>query len=180
MTKSASLIKKPNPNANMSMSAAGRLRLASRERLKLEYYNDGGKNKGHCTYGYGTLVHRGVCTEDELKIKVTVEMADASLNSRIREAESAIRRNVTQALNQEQFDALVSFVYNNGPSGSSRVFDAINENTLDVAADRMEQRVTSTQKGKSIRLRGLVERRREESAPFRKGSTVVNNEDKKQ
>jgi len=167
MAQPATATKKESPNAKLSMSAEGRLRLASRERLRLEYYNDGGKNRGHCTYGYGTLVHRGVCTEEELAIRVTKEMADASLNSRIRDAENAIRRNVMQELNQEQFDALVSFVYNNGPSGSFRVFEAINDNNFDIAADRMEARITSNQGGKSVRLRGLIERRREETTPFR-------------
>ncbi|WP_206997464.1 lysozyme [Trinickia mobilis] len=167
MAQPATATKKQSPNAKLSMSAAGRLRLASRERLRLEYYNDGGKNKGHCTYGYGTLVHRGVCTEEELTITVTNEMADASLTSRIRDAENAIRRNVTQELNQEQFDALVSFVYNTGPTGAIAVFERLNAGEFEAAADVISSRTHSRQNAKLVHLKGLVSRRTEESAPFR-------------
>jgi hypothetical protein len=35
--------------------------------------------KSNCTYGYGTLVHHGICMEDELKIKVTEKMVEETL-----------------------------------------------------------------------------------------------------
>jgi GH24 family phage-related lysozyme (muramidase) len=158
--------KADNHNAELSLSSEGRLKLARTERLVLAYYNDGGKNKGHCTYGYGTLVHRGVCTEEELKLPVTLEMAEGTLNSRIRDAENAVKRNVTYGLNQEQFDALVSYTYNKGPRGALKAVDLINKEKLKEAADYILVDTGSIKNGKKIQLRGLIGRRREEAAPF--------------
>ncbi|MFC5475038.1 lysozyme [Paraherbaspirillum soli] len=157
---------KDKPNTGFLMSAKGRLRLASRERLVLAYYNDGGKNKGHCTYGYGTLVHRGVCTKEEMKLPVSLAKAEVKLNSGIRDAESAIKRNLTYPLNQDQFDALVSLTYNAGPTGAGKVFLSLNEGKLQAAIDKIKKMIYATQNGKKVAMRGLINRREEESAPF--------------
>jgi Lysozyme inhibitor LprI len=47
------------PNETMQMSPSGRTALRQRERAVLSYYNDAANN---CTYGVGTLAHRGPCT----------------------------------------------------------------------------------------------------------------------
>ncbi|MFC5473559.1 lysozyme [Paraherbaspirillum soli] len=165
---------KDKPNAGYSLSAKGRLRLVSWERLVLAYYNDGGKNKGNCTYGYGTMVHRGVCTKEEMKLPVSLAKAEVKLNSGIRDAERGIKRNVTYSLNQEQFDALVSLTYNAGIAGSGQVFTLINNDKLQEAADYMEtEMVYSIQKGKRVLMPGLIRRRKEESAPFKMVSNEV-------
>lgn len=54
--------KPTRPNATMKMSPEGRARLRATEKAIHRYYNDMGKNKGHCTWGVGILAHKGVCT----------------------------------------------------------------------------------------------------------------------
>ena len=52
----------------MYMSVKARINLRQREKKVMRFYDDGGKpGVGHCTYGYGTLAHRGPCTAEELK-----------------------------------------------------------------------------------------------------------------
>ena len=63
-----------NPNAHMRMSLEAKGRMRSTERAVYKYYNDMGKNKGHCTWGAGILAHRGVCSEEELGKKVSVTL----------------------------------------------------------------------------------------------------------
>jgi lysozyme len=155
-----------NPNKKMSISAAGILAIKKHEKKMLRYYNDLGKSKGNCTYGYGTLVHYGICTEDELKIKVTEEMVEEALKKKIREFEGVVRRNVTYPLNQEQFDALVSFTYNLGPGGAMNTFIIINRGDLDEAASNIRKSITAKVAKKQVVVRGLIRRRKEESAPF--------------
>ena len=68
------------PNAHMRMSLEAKARMRSTERAVYKYYNDMGKNKGHCTWGAGILAHRGVCSEEELGRKVSVTSAGAASN----------------------------------------------------------------------------------------------------
>lgn len=126
---------------------------------------------GHCSYGFGTLVHKGPCTQEELKTKVTDEMVRTSFESRLREAERAVERNIKVPLSQQQFDALVSLSYNTGAYGARDVFKLVNARKMKEAADLISRMVYSTQtrKGKKVlvMMTGLVARREKESAPFR-------------
>lgn len=60
-------------NKELRMSAAGMASLRRREDAVLRYYNDLANN---CTFGVGTLVHSGRCTDEELQRPVTVEHVD--------------------------------------------------------------------------------------------------------
>jgi lysozyme len=100
------------PNATMKMSLQGRVRLRATERAVYRYYNDMGKDKGHCTWGVGILAHKGVCTKEEMGKKVSVEMLDREFEKKITETEGIVRRNIHVPLNQAQFDALCSLSYN--------------------------------------------------------------------
>jgi GH24 family phage-related lysozyme (muramidase) len=156
----------------MRMSTEGRANLHQREKLVMKFYDDGGRpGVGHCSYGFGTLAHRGPCTAEELKTEVTDEMVKTSFESRVREAEQAVERHIKVPLNQQQFDALVSFSYNTGARGARDVFKLINAGKMKEAADLIARMVYSTQtrKGKKVlvRMTGLVARREKESAPFR-------------
>ncbi|WP_441295146.1 lysozyme [Massilia cavernae] len=141
------------------------------EKNVYKYYNDMGKNKGHCTWGAGILAHRGVCTPEELSKKVNVEMVDQEFERRVAVAERAVRRNIRVPLNQSQFDALCSLTYNTGPTGASGTYGYINANDLAGAADNISRmiKVTVKEKGKKklVIAPGLIKRREEESAPFR-------------
>lgn len=153
----------------MTMSAAARARMRATEKAVLKYYNDMGKNRGNCTWGIGFYAHKGVCTEEELARKVNAASVDVEYEKRIAEAERRVKNLVQTRLNQDQFDALVSFTYNTRNDANRPVYDAINRNDFRQAAEIMTASVY-VRVGNAAKLApGLVRRRAEESAPFRKG-----------
>lgn len=158
-------------NADMKMSPEARARMRATEKNVYRYYNDMGKNKGHCTWGAGILAHKGVCSEEELGKKVSAEMVDLEFEKRVSEAERAVRRNIKVKLDQAQFDALCSLTYNAGARGSRETYAYINRGDFNGAANNMSKltKVTVIEQGKrkSIIAPGLIKRRTEESAPFR-------------
>jgi lysozyme len=159
-----------NPNASLTLSPDARQRMRNREAVR-GYYNDGGGNRGHCTYGIGILAHRGPCTPEELSRPLTATQIEASFSAAVREAERAVQRNVTQqALTQAQFDALVSFTYNTGVGHAQPVYRRVNLGDLQGAATAISTYTNSTRGGHRVHMRGLIERRQEESAPFRQSS----------
>ncbi|WP_436017899.1 lysozyme [Trinickia sp. LjRoot230] len=137
----------------------------------MRYYDDSVRN---CTFGIGTLVHLGPCTQEELQRQVAPAAVEAEFVRRVHEAELAVRRNVPDRnLTQAQFDALVSFTYNLGATGARSVLHTANRGEDTRVANQMEQYVYAhprDDRGRRLpprRQPGLVTRRREESAPFR-------------
>jgi GH24 family phage-related lysozyme (muramidase) len=123
--------KSPSLMAASGKSVAGgasrKLRLSKRgaqfiarfEGIRLKLYND---PAGHCTIGIGHLVHRGRCNGSEpaeFKKGITRERAYALLQRDARKMEAAVH-GLGVPLNQNQFDALVSFTYNLGPNWMKR------------------------------------------------------------
>ena len=137
------------------------------EKVMLRYYNDMGRHKGNCTWGIGFYVHKGVCSKEELERKVNVASIEVEYAKRVAEAERRVRLKVNKSLNQDQFDALVSFTYNTRSATNQRVFDALNAGNVAGAADIMSSAVNVKIDGKAKLARGLIIRRAEESAPFR-------------
>lgn len=100
---------------------------------------------------------------------------EESFDSRLRDAERAVERNVKVALTQEQLDALVSYVYNCGSRNSIPLYDKLNANDFAGAATMISGSIRSKQKDKRgktiyVLMPGLIPRRARESAPFRKAS----------
>jgi lysozyme len=159
------------PNAHMSMSPAARTRMHSIEKAKYHYYNDMGRSKGNCTWGAGILAHRGVCTTEELGKPVSAKMVGIEFDRRVSDAERAVRRNITVVLNQDQFDALCSLTYNAGPTGASKTYNYVNRGDFSGAADNISKmikvRIVDGGKSKYVVAPGLIQRRADESAPFR-------------
>jgi GH24 family phage-related lysozyme (muramidase) len=141
------------------------------EKAIYRYYNDMGKQKGNCTWGAGILAHKGICSADELGKKVSVKNVDIEFERRVAEAEQTVRRNVSVALSQAQFDALVSLTYNSGATGASDTFGYVNRNDFAGAAANISMliKVSIVENGKKkfVLAPGLIKRRAEESAPFR-------------
>ena len=86
---------------------------------RLTMYNDLGAKKGHCTIGVGHLIHKGICNgiipSEKPHLKgITITQATKLLKSDLKIVETAINRNITTSLSQNQYDALVSFVFNVG------------------------------------------------------------------
>lgn len=163
---------KRTDNSKLTMSPSARTRMRRRESEQYRYYDDGGPGRGNCTWGIGTLAHLGPCTTGELARPVTAEQVEATFSEKLAEAERIVRRRVTnQVLNQEQFDALVSFTFNAGQRGAESVLAKAGRGDFKGAAlgiSRTIYMTVRTKKGsRRVVARGLISRRAEESAPFR-------------
>jgi lysozyme len=161
------------PNESKRLSSAGWADLRRREGAVMNYYNDVANN---CTYGVGTLAHLGFCSPEELQRPVSVAQVNAQLATKVRLTEQIVRRNVrNHERTQEQFDALVSFAYNSGEGGSRDTFVAADSGNNALVASNMALCVYVHPRGAQghrmppRRVNGLVNRRREEAAPFTQG-----------
>lgn len=156
-------------NTKFSISAQAIAALRYHEGVVPTYYND----PANCTYGVGTLVHLGPCTSEELHTEMTDEMIKKSLEDALKWAQRTVRQRVTNVqLTQEQFDGLVSFVYNRGPIRSRAVLKLIDANDYVGAVKEMKRsvylKIKDKKTGKSIMklMPGLVTRRAAESRSF--------------
>ncbi len=156
-------------NEKKSMSTAARLSLRNREKLELKYYSD---QANDCTYGIGTFVHTGPCTPEELKRHVTQEQVSEAFDLSVAQAESVVRSHVSkQPLTQEQFNALVSFVYNVGGRKSRPVLTMANDGDFNKLKNKMMEYVyihphQNGHQMPAVRSLGLINRRSEEVKPF--------------
>ena len=99
------------------------------ERLRLTAYKPTKDDVWTLGYGHTKEVKEfDTCTEIQ---------ADTWLAEDVEESELCIDRNVTVELNQNQFDALVSFVYNEGAKnfGSSTLLKFLNHKDYEGAAE---------------------------------------------
>jgi len=125
------------------------------EGLRLRAYKDA---IGKPTIGWGTT--RGVKMGQE----ISKERAEELLREDVARFEEYVERMVTVPLTQGQWDALVSWVYNLGPTnlGSSTMLRRLNAGDYASAAAELER---WTRAGGQV-LAGLVRRRAAERALF--------------
>lgn len=142
----------------MRTSTAGVRKIKKWEKLVLVAYQDVG---GVWTIGYGHTgsdVHEGqVCTESE---------AEEWLRGDLQEAEDCINAKVKVRLEQHQFDALVSFVFNVGCSAfaKSTLLRVLNQKQYDKVPAQLERWNKDRVNGKLVVVAGLVNRRAAEIA----------------
>ncbi len=150
------------------LSDAGARFIARHEGFRSKPYDD---PAGHCTIGYGHLIHRGRCTGSEpaeLRAGITEQRALRMLQADAAVAAEAVRTSVKVPLDQQQFDALVSFTFNLGPGNlrSSTLLRKLNAgNYGSVPAE-----LSRWNKAGGVVFRGLVKRREAEGALFRDGT----------
>jgi GH24 family phage-related lysozyme (muramidase) len=105
----------PGRTMTHTISARGVDFIKSFEGFRGTLYND---PAGHCTIGYGHLVHTGNCngaaSEAPFTAGITEAEATALMHEKLREFELAVNQAVTVEMEPHQFDALVSFSYNIG------------------------------------------------------------------
>jgi GH24 family phage-related lysozyme (muramidase) len=139
-------------------------------------YND---PVGHCTVGYGTLIHRGNCdghsSEQPYVSGVTKERAAELLTQEASGFAGTINNKVTVPLNQNQFDALVSFVYNVGPGNfeKSTLLKLLNQGKYDSVPTELRKWTKARQNGQLVDLPGLVKRRVAEAELFVKAEPAT-------
>jgi GH24 family phage-related lysozyme (muramidase) len=104
------------PPANLSLSAAGAAFIGSFEGFVDHPYDD---PVGHCTVGFGHLIHYGNCTLEDQSTWGTLTTDDglALLQADAETFAANIRAVVPTPLYQHEFDALVSLSYNIGNGG---------------------------------------------------------------
>ena len=149
------------------LSPDGAKFIARFEGFRSHMYNDAAN---HCTIGYGHLVHYGPINGSEpaeFRNGITEQQALDLLRQDAAKAVAAVRECVTVQLNQQQFDALVSFAYNEGGGAlaSSTLVKMLNQGHYDAIPDQLGR---WNKAGNQV-LQGLVTRRAAEGALFTHG-----------
>jgi GH24 family phage-related lysozyme (muramidase) len=153
----------------MTVSDAGVEFVKGWEGFAPKLYNDA---VGHCTVGYGTLVHLGNCdgrdSEQPYLNGVSQEAATRLLESALAERQSAVSNAVKVTLNQNQYDALASFAYNVGSASfqKSTLLRLLNQGKYDDVPGELKKWTKVRKDGQLIDLPGLVKRRAGEAALF--------------
>jgi GH24 family phage-related lysozyme (muramidase) len=142
--------------------------IKSFEAFKPNLYNDAA---GHCTVGYGQLVHTGNCSGDASEAPYLSGISEAEaaelLRTAIADVEKVVNDVVQTELEQHQFDALVSFTYNVGQAN-------LKKSTLLAKLNAGDYAGTAAEFGKWVnaggnKLPGLVRRRAAEERMFNGG-----------
>lgn len=143
----------------MKTSSKGLAIIKKHEGLRLEPYL--------CPAGVPTIGYGNTYYEDGSKVTLTDSpiseaRAEALLRSILDRYEKGINRYVQVEINQNQFDALVSFAYNVGLGAlqKSTLLKRINNNPCD--PDICNQFLRWVRAG-GVKLKGLVKRRTEEA-----------------
>lgn len=142
----------------MRTSVNGRKFIESWEGLFLHTYNDG---VGVATIGYGHTTAAGP-PQVHYGMTITEAQADEILAADLASVEADVNRLVRVSLNQNQFDALVSFHFNTGALARSNVLKSINsQRFLEVPHD-----LSLWVHGGGHVMLGLVRRRAAEARLF--------------
>lgn len=157
----------PKRRRKRKLSKSGARFIAAFEGFRSDLYDD---PAGHCTIGCGHLVHHGRCDGSEpaeFRKGITRERALELLLEDAEHAADAVNRGVQVPLNQHQFDALVSFVFNVGAGafGESTLLRKLNEGRYDAVPKELDRWV----KADGRTLPGLVRRRKSEGELFTEG-----------
>lgn len=119
-----------------------------------------------CPAGIWTIGFGNTYYEDGSKIKegdkITQERADALLANLLPKYEAIVKKKITIPLTQNQFDALVSYVWNTG--GSDTLYKLINNKASDAEIRTWFETKYIT--GGGHVLPGLVKRRKAEADLF--------------
>lgn len=161
----------------MKTSSTGRKLIESFEGLILHTYDDandhvvhpGDKVKGILTIGYGHTTSAGY-PPVEAGQTITQEEADKILASDLIRVEQQVSNLVKVPLNQNQFDALVSFQFNTGALGRSSLLKNLNAKDYKGAAEGLLAWNKASQIGPGP-IPGLVRRRQAEKDLFLKPDT---------
>lgn len=139
--------------------------LKSKEGFEAKVYND---LAGCATIGYGHKLTPEEIKDQTFKAGITQAQAQKLLKRDLLPAEKSVNNNVKVPLNQNQFDALVDFVYNVGSGNflASTALKDINLLNWTAVAGGLALFNKVTIKGKKVVSKGLTQRRKEEGEIF--------------
>lgn len=152
----------------LDISPAGTAFIQKWEAFSSSLYDD---VAGHCTVGFGHLVHKGNCdnspSESDFTNGITKAQGTFLMASKLSEFVATVRSSVAIELTQYEFDALVSFAYNVGSRAfrDSTLLRLVNSGQWSSIRGEMLQWVNAGHK----RVQGLVNRRNAEANLFLQG-----------
>jgi lysozyme len=152
---------------NLKLSPAGFALIKGFEGLILHAYLD---KAGVWTIGYGSTYHKDGTRVKPGDTLPDVAAADDLFAYTLSSYEQAVNSLVMVTLNQNEFDALTSFAYNEGTGalGESHLLIFLNQGNKAAAADQflLWDKITDPKTGEKVVLDDLVMRRRNERALF--------------
>lgn len=159
-----------NPNAKRRISSCGLKLIKKWEGLYLSAYKD---PVGVWTIGYGHTNLSGVGPKvtPTLRLRDQRHAEDILINVLAEVYEPALRRHIKVPLNQHQWDAMVTWVYNLGETNlrNSTLLKRLNQGRFDaVPAEMMKyNKARNRATGRLEEYRGLTNRRRAEAGMWR-------------
>lgn len=143
--------------------------ITEHEGVVLKPYRD---QAGLPTVGIGHLL---TGTDDPFNRSITLDEAKTLLRRDVTKAEKAISRLVTVPLNQNQYDAIASLVFNIGEGAfrNSTLLSKLNDGDYAGAAAQFGRWNKVTIKGKKVTSKGLTKRRRAETELFLRTAPLV-------
>jgi lysozyme len=151
----------------MKLSNNGIKLIKSFEGLKLNAYQD---VAGVWTIGYGSTRYQDGRTIKHGDKLTDEAQANTLFMNTLSKYVEAVNKGAKVALSQNQFDALVSFIYNVGTGAvtSSTLFKMLNTGNYQNAADQflLWNKITDPQTGKKVPCKTLSLRRAQERALF--------------
>ena len=143
---------------------------------------------GNCTGGYGHVLHNGKCTKTEKAMNVDQPLAVQWMRLDLAKSENTIRQYVRVPLSQQQYDALVSAVYNGGQyifkdsetgEPTQLLIDLNNGDYAAAAKDLLDFHYTLDKETKKyVSLPSLLRRRKEEKEMWEDGNYTVDSASK--
>ena len=141
------------------------------ETLRTKLHNDA---YGHCSIGYGTVLHAGACddrpVETDYKDGITEAQAADLLAKRLAEFQELVNERVVAPLGQNQNDAIVSFVSDVGVPAfeHSKLLKLLNQGNAAGVVDEMRMWTKIRERGALVESPDLVKRRAAEAELFAK------------
>ena len=155
----------------MKLGMKGKALIQEFERFSATLYDSDGA--GHCTIGWGHLVHRGFCdgreNESVFSKGISRSKADQLFMYDVEDAEAFVNKTLKSkgvSVNQAQFDALVSFTYNVGSGNFKLMIDRCFERFPNQPLENIPQCMQMYNKSGNRIIQGLANRRKKEAALF--------------
>jgi len=131
---------------------------------------------GHDTIGYGHKLTKEDKAQGTYTGKtLTKDEAEALLKEDLKKAEDCVKKHVTVPLTQDQFDALVDFVFNLGCAAfaGSTLLKKLNAGDYASVPAQLARWNKATVEGKKVVLAGLTKRRAREAARWQRGAPLL-------